>query len=235
MLTNEQITFLDQFCEKKGVRYYDLRMEIVDHLATEIEAEMQQQADTDFPLLVQRVFESFGENGFRSIVAAKTESTQDAYTRSHRSYFWSFFTPPKIILTVVIAVCFFLPYANASGHVLLQMRQAYLLLAAFICLLTVSGILLQPGRSGIPLLLLSGVKRRSLSRNIGLLAILLLNGYNIARRNTSVLISPRIEAGIIVFSTMIYVFIFIARYQAVLKMYAKARREYPLAFMKNNS
>lgn len=235
MLTDEQIVFLDQFCEKKGVRYYDLRMEIVDHLATEIEQEMQQQADTDFPLLVQRVFESFGKNGFRSIVAAKTESTQDAYTRCHRRYFWSFFTPPKIILTLFIAVCLYLSYANAGEHLLLQIRRAYLLLAACICLLTVSGILLQPGRSRMPLLLLSGVKRKSLGRNIGLLVILLLNGYNIMRRNTSGLIGPGIEAGIIVFSTMTYVFIFIARYQAVLKMYAKAKKEYPLAFMKKTS
>ncbi|MCD2424212.1 hypothetical protein LQ567_15635 [Niabella pedocola] len=235
MLTNEQITFLDQFCEKKGVRYYDLRMEIVDHLATEIEAEMQQQADTGFPLLVQRVFESFGENGFRSIVAAKTESTQDAYTRSHRSYFWSFFTPPKIILTLLIAGLLFLPFIYSSEKAVLYLFRVYVSFTAFICLLTVSAILIQPGGSKMPLLLLSGVKQKSLLRNIGLLAALLINGYNLLRRDHFIFVNPRFAGGVIVFSTMPYVFIFIARYQAVLKMYAKARREYPLAFMKNNS
>lgn len=234
MLTDEQIAFLDQFCEKKGVRYYDLRMEIVDHLATETEQEMQQQANADFPSLVQTVFESFGKNGFRSIVAAKEESIEDAYTRCHRRYFWSFFTPPKIILTILTAICLFLPFFLASEKMVLQMHRIYYSLITFICVLTVLGILLQPGRTSRPLLFLRGVKRKSLSRNIGLLVLLLVNGYPILKKD----IPGNFKIFVmifIIFITILYALTFIARYHAVVKMYAKARREYPLAFIKKNS
>ncbi|WP_300602107.1 hypothetical protein [Niabella sp.] len=234
MLTNEQIQYLDQFCQKKGVRYYDLRMEIVDHLATELEAMMESDTPVDFPVLVDAGFERFGENGFRSIVKAKEESIEDAYTRCHRNYFWSFFTPPKIILTLLIAYCLFLPFFYASEKEVLQIHRIYYLLMAFICVLTISGILFQPDRTSKPLLLLKGVKRKSLNRNIGLLLLLLINGYTILKKDIPG--DFKIFAAIfLTFVTISYSLIFIARYYAVLKMYAKAKREYPQAFMKKTS
>jgi hypothetical protein len=40
-LNQEQIEALFRFCEKKSVRYYDLQVELVDHLAERIEEEMK--------------------------------------------------------------------------------------------------------------------------------------------------------------------------------------------------
>ncbi|MCF3110506.1 hypothetical protein LL912_17095 [Niabella sp. CC-SYL272] len=231
MLTNKQIQYLEQFCEQKGVQYYDLRMEMVDHLATELEEEMQRRTDINFPSLVHPVFESFGKNGFRSIVEAKEISIEDAYTRCHRNYFWSFFTPPKMILTLFMAVCLCLPFVYAGEKVILQMHRVYYLLMAFICVLTILGIVLQPGRTSKPLFLLKGVKRKSLCRNTGLLLVLFVNGYTTLKKDIPG--DFKLFAMIfLLFVTIMYSLIFIARYYAVIKIYAKAKQDYPLAFMK---
>ena len=244
MLTEAQIQTLDELCREKGVRYYDLRQEIVDHLATEIEQQMENTPGVDFRSLVAITFETFGEKGLQAIVEAKEASIQEAYQQCHRRYFWSFFTPPKIVLTFLIAVCLFLPFIYAGEKVVLQIHRIYFSFTAAICLLTVSGILLQPGKTHMPLLLLKGVKRKSLNRNIGLLVVLMLNAYNALKKD---FVRQHMLKGdsygafstfamfVLIFVTITYTLIFIARYHAVLKMYAKAKREYPLAFMKKFS
>jgi hypothetical protein len=40
MLSQEQLQELFSFCEKHFVQYYDVQVELVDHLANAIEAEM---------------------------------------------------------------------------------------------------------------------------------------------------------------------------------------------------
>lgn len=237
MLTAEQIESLDQLCREKGVQFYDLRLEIVDHLATEIEQELQKHPGTDFPALVRKVLGAFGKTGFRSIVEAKEASVQKEYDRCHRRYFRSFFTLPKVLLTALIAVCLYLPFTFIEKKELLQIQQIYLLMIAFICFLTIAGILYQHGPHNRQLLLLKGVKRRSLNRNFGLLCALLPYGLNVMRADPPAFFSTSItlHASVLVFAAVSYSFTFIARYHAVLKMYAKAKRDYPLAFMKKIS
>ena len=102
MLTNDQIDQLHDFCYKHSVRYYDVQVELVDHLANAIEAKMAQNPRLRFEEALHQVHKSFGVCGFAPLVAEK----QKAVDRQNRKLLWQLFKEqfrwPKVFLALVI-------------------------------------------------------------------------------------------------------------------------------------
>jgi hypothetical protein len=73
MLNDKQIEELYIFCRKHYVSYYDVQIELVDHLASSVEEEMKLNSDLDFKMALEKVYLSFGINGFSTIVKEKSE------------------------------------------------------------------------------------------------------------------------------------------------------------------
>ncbi len=63
-LNQEQIESLFEFVENKGVKYYDVQHEIVDHLATSIEYEMEKSEKTTFDQALHIVYSEYPITGF---------------------------------------------------------------------------------------------------------------------------------------------------------------------------
>ncbi len=80
-LTEEQIQTLLQFTEKKLVRYYDLQIELVDHLASEIEEKMEVNKNLSFEQALSQVYEGFGVFGFSNIVREKEKQLVRTYNK----------------------------------------------------------------------------------------------------------------------------------------------------------
>lgn len=72
MLTEEQINRLYKFCVQHYVRYYDVQIELVDHLANAIEARMEADKKLDFETALNSVYAGFGMMGFSKIVSQRT-------------------------------------------------------------------------------------------------------------------------------------------------------------------
>lgn len=101
-LSNEQIQHLFAFTEKKFVRWYDLQVELVDHLASSVEEEMVADRSLHFEAALERVYNRFGIFGFAKVVQEK----QAQLHRAARSIWWQeikiFLGWPKIILLSLI-------------------------------------------------------------------------------------------------------------------------------------
>jgi hypothetical protein len=116
-LSNEQIQHLFAFTEKKFVRWYDLQVELVDHLASSVEDEMMADKSLLFEAALERVYKRFGIFGFAKVVQQKQAQLQ----RAARSIWWqeirTFFGWPKIILlSLILAVLWQLPsIANTTS------------------------------------------------------------------------------------------------------------------------
>ena len=80
-LSKEQIHHLFLFTEKKFVRWYDLQVELVDHLANKIEAEMEADKTLSFERALGNVYAGFGIFGFSKIVREKEEALRKANNR----------------------------------------------------------------------------------------------------------------------------------------------------------
>jgi hypothetical protein len=80
MLTKEQIDYLFEFCQAQGVKYYDVQVELVDHLANGIEKELAEHSDWSFQKALDVVFVSFGYVNFKPLVRERQKTIQ-AYSR----------------------------------------------------------------------------------------------------------------------------------------------------------
>ena len=59
-LTTEQIECINQTLIEKGVKFDDIKLEVIDHIATEIENEME-VSNNDFPVVYNQVLNNWGE------------------------------------------------------------------------------------------------------------------------------------------------------------------------------
>ena len=102
-LSDTQIQYLFQFVEKKSVHWYDLQIELVDHLASRIEEEMDADKTLTFEASLERVYKDFGLFGFVKVIQEK----QIQLHRSARKIWWqeihAFLAWPKVILLALLA------------------------------------------------------------------------------------------------------------------------------------
>ena len=112
-LTKDEIQQLFQFVEKKGIKFYDIQLEIVDHFASEIE-----QTWDDFPLdwtfeqkILEVYYNQIGKGGFHTIQLAKGKAFEKWFNTHSINYVKSFFTWPKIGISFLLI---FLVYSLIS-------------------------------------------------------------------------------------------------------------------------
>jgi len=101
-LSPEQIQQLFLFTEKKFVRWYDLQVELVDHLANKIEAELADNPSLSFERALGNVYAGFGIFGFAKIVREKEDALRKANTKLVWKELGQQFTWPNLIRSLSI-------------------------------------------------------------------------------------------------------------------------------------
>lgn len=107
-LSEQEIEKLFRFCEKKYVRYYDLQLELVDHLAARIEEEIEKDPKLSFDGALEKVYKGFGIFGFAHIVRDREKALFKSHNRLWWKAFRSYFTLPKLALTLCLLAAFYL-------------------------------------------------------------------------------------------------------------------------------
>lgn len=142
-LKPEQIDNLFELCEFHNVYYYDVQIELVDHLASAIEALWETNPELSFEEAAFQVGESFniepwvystnnsmlptisgkkfsGENGFEIIKEAKEKELRRKYDRLQWKYIGEFFKLPRIILTLAITFALFFVFKISKNDTILS-------------------------------------------------------------------------------------------------------------------
>ena len=117
MLSDKQTQELYKFCNKHYVSYYDVQTELVDHLASSVEEEMHLNSELDFEKALEKVYLSFGVNGFSTIVREKSESLTKENRQRMFGILVSFFKWPTIILTGIYLFTAALLYKNYGKNI----------------------------------------------------------------------------------------------------------------------
>jgi len=102
MITDAQYESLFAFCRKHYVHYYDVQVELVDHLAEAIEEKMNMNPKLSFEQALDQVYVGFGIKGFADIVATRMEMVSKKSRKQKWKLFFSYFTVPKIAMTVCL-------------------------------------------------------------------------------------------------------------------------------------
>lgn len=102
MLTEEQIKRLFTYCKKKGVRFYDLQTELVDHMATGIETEMDTYPERGFDEVANRIAGTFSGE-WPELVKQTRKQLRREYLRLYFREFTRYFTWPGVALTALLS------------------------------------------------------------------------------------------------------------------------------------
>jgi len=117
-LTTEQITAIDNFVKDCYVQYDDVRLEIVDHLATEIEAEQINRPDETFSKVMYEVVSKHGPE--LKLLVKRTQRNLRWYwmkkmmTNGVRILFSFYFLVPLIVYFLVWGLDQFLSFRNLA-------------------------------------------------------------------------------------------------------------------------
>ena len=116
-LTDTEIEKLFVFTKKHYVDYYDLQLELVDHLSNGIEVQWQEEATLSFNDALQKEFKKFGIFGFTDLVAERRSKMGKRYNKLILTILKTYITFPKVIVSVMLFLATYLvlrslPYYN---------------------------------------------------------------------------------------------------------------------------
>ena len=98
-LTKEQLLQIDNYIFVCGIKYYDVRAEIVDHFANILEQKLDKNSDLDFKKEIENIHRNFSDKGFSKLLKEKTNSVTKIFYKDSLKHLISFFKLPKIIIT----------------------------------------------------------------------------------------------------------------------------------------
>jgi len=153
-LTEAQIESLHMFCEFHGVKYYDVQIELVDHLASAIETRWETNPEMPFEEALVEVSEQFGvdpfhfsdpnsllpfpienihaNSGFDAITEARTKVLERKYNRIQLRYFFEFFKLPKLLLTIVSTLVLYVLFELVNDKTLVAGMVQVVFLLSFL-------------------------------------------------------------------------------------------------------
>jgi hypothetical protein len=132
-LTPNEIKGLFLFCRKQKVKYYDVQLELVDHLASCIEEIWKTQPEIQFQDALTKIYLSFGVNGFLNVEKTKKKELRKKYSRLIWTYLIEFYRLPKIIFTIFLVAALFFAFKSVTD---LAMLNVAFLAFSFIGLLS---------------------------------------------------------------------------------------------------
>lgn len=107
-LSKEQLLQIDNYIFSCGIKYYDVRTEVVDHFANILETKLDKNPDLNFKREIENIHRNFSDSGFSKLLEEKTKAVNKKFYKNSLKHFITLFRLPKIIITVVVFYLLFL-------------------------------------------------------------------------------------------------------------------------------
>ena len=106
-LNKSEIDRLYSFVQSKYVRYLDVQLELVDHLASGIEDLQSKDPNLSFETALNKIYRKFPVTGFHKLVEEKSKSLSKYWTRKMSLHLVNYFKLPRIIISFLIFIFLF--------------------------------------------------------------------------------------------------------------------------------
>jgi hypothetical protein len=115
ILNKSQLDHISRLIEVKGVNFYDVKMEMTDHIASEVE-ELLDGENIEYMAAVKKVFLRYDRFHFMRIEEEQQKKLQKQVWKQFKKGFLQFFTIPKIIITIALFLIYsiLIQYVNYS-------------------------------------------------------------------------------------------------------------------------
>jgi hypothetical protein len=108
-LTANQITYIERYLARFEIKYYEIYIEILDHLILKTESILENDSEISFEeAVVLAKEEEFGKKGFEDLIQVKTKALNRNNSKKFNAQVKAYFTFPKVILTMSSLVFFYL-------------------------------------------------------------------------------------------------------------------------------
>ena len=98
-LTKEQILEVENYIAACGIKWYDVKMELVDHFANSLEHKLDENPTLDFKQAIINEHKNFSDRGFEKLLKTKTKAVEKQFYKQLFKQMQSFFKLPKIIIS----------------------------------------------------------------------------------------------------------------------------------------
>ena len=107
-LTKEQLLQIDNYIFSCGIKFYDVRAEIVDHFANILEEKLDENPNLNFKREIENIHRNFSDKGFNQLLEQKTKAVQTQFYKQSLKHLLTFFKSPKIIVSIALFYLLFL-------------------------------------------------------------------------------------------------------------------------------
>lgn len=135
-LTSAQLSEIKDFIHSRGFTHIEVEMEILDHVASAVEAKLESNPNKSITKAIHEVHAGFGPLGFSVMEDELRKNYGKQFGIIQRDLLWSYFSSVKAIITVLV---FLLSYL--IGEFILP--QPIVIIQVILCsVCLISGILL---------------------------------------------------------------------------------------------
>jgi hypothetical protein len=101
-LTNEQIQYVSDYIESKDIKWYELQVELTDHMVLSMEEFWVQNPDLSFEQVKENTFKKFTKSELKAIEEERTKILGKEVAKEHRKLIGEYLTFPKIVGSLVL-------------------------------------------------------------------------------------------------------------------------------------
>ena len=107
-LNDQQIAYIENYIKRFDIKYYEIYMEILDHMILSVVAILEKDKEIVFEdAVIQAKVEGFGKKGFRGIMDERVQILNKIYKKKYWILIKDYFKFPQIVLTIIIFTLFF--------------------------------------------------------------------------------------------------------------------------------
>lgn len=103
-LNASQIDYVSHYVVSKNIKWYELQMELTDHLVMEMERIWEQNPELSFHQVMNQAERLFGKNGFKEIENERMEILRKQYRKQRAKMVGEYLKFPKIVLSILAVV-----------------------------------------------------------------------------------------------------------------------------------
>jgi len=130
-ITPEESEELFNVCESYGVFFYDVQIELVDHLASLIEEQWKNNPALEFQLALENAVSMFGKSNFTEFARQKEKQVNRKYNRLLWNYLVEFYRWPKLLITITFTLGFFILLEFVQNTKVVVLSYSSLVLVSF--------------------------------------------------------------------------------------------------------
>jgi hypothetical protein len=103
-LTNQQIQYVSNYIESKDIKWYELQVELTDHMVTSMEEFWAKDPDLTFHQVKYYAEDKFGRNGFKAIEEERTQILKKEYRSAQWKMIVDYLKFPKIFASLLALI-----------------------------------------------------------------------------------------------------------------------------------